>query len=555
MNFHGIKIGSIVFSCAVLFLLISTGKTAEAQFYVGKTRLEKRSVLDSATFHFPRLVRLVNGCYTLTKDYVIKDELLFSEDEKIPDDDVLYETERNLRNLGIFQSVSIEVDSVGSDIYDIYVNTRDAWSSNPSLLVGTGGDADCIGGRLEEINLFGTNTYVMGEALHRSENGINWQYRAAFRNPSIFRTGLGISASMMENDIRHEQYLTVFNEFRNTDDKYYYNLTGANRYGKEYIYDHGENHTNDRLLEYSREQKLSAVLARAWKNDVDIIYISTLLELQKADRGDKNFTRAYDNMGRILIAFSSSQEDWVPLTKVNKMSVEDVPIGGWGSAILGKIFQDARGGGKGMFYTGGQVERSYLSFDKKFYAFGSIYAGSSFRRADGYNTYVESNVKSFYQISDNFTFAQSMRQQTVWNWGNNYRQLLLDNENGVRGFKLNQLRGDNRIYNNTELRWYPDDLNLIIYKVGAVAFWDAGTVWNRNRPFSSTQWKNSAGVGLRFYSDANGEVFSCFRLDLAFDLTDKKFGEIIFSTNQAFSAFGIHAFDPPKVFGTDFDYD
>ena len=50
-----------------------------------------------------------NWFHSLSREYLIRDELLFEEDSYIKED-ILFETERNLRKLELFTNVKIELN-------------------------------------------------------------------------------------------------------------------------------------------------------------------------------------------------------------------------------------------------------------------------------------------------------------------------------------------------------------------------------------------------------------------------------------------------------------
>ncbi len=523
---------------------------------IGKVFLEKKDVFDTNKYQFKFVEKIANALHIETCDYIIEDELLFSEGDDY-NDDLIYETERNLRRMGLFSYVSIEIDSVNSVTSNLIINTQDNWSTRLSALLGSGGKENTYGARIEETNLLGTNTRFQVEGLYRTENNIQWQGQGYLSNRRLFRTNIGGMIGVFSNKYRTEQTASVYKDFNTLDTKFAFGLTASNNFGKEFIYRHGESIKDENIQIYNKEQTVSLYISRPWRN-IDRAFVSVLMEYQKADRGLDEYKRAYDNMGRFLVAFSSSAEDYVPMTGINGYTVEDVPIGGWGSAILGRIFPVGNGGTNPMFYIAAQAERSYLSEKQNIYLFGQVSASTCFLESTPSNTYQEFLGLAFYKLSPKFVLAGRFRQQNVWNWQNNnlklYRQLLLDNENGIRGYRLNELRGDNRIFSNLELRWMPN-IPFWFFNFGMNAFYDFGSVWNRNIQMAKTQWHHSIGLGLRFYNDKGGDNASCFRIDFAYNFDEKKIAEIVFSTNQFFSAFGLHTFEAPRLFGTDNDLD
>jgi hemolysin activation/secretion protein len=206
--------------------------------------------------------------------------------------------------------------------------------------------------------------------------------------------------------------------------------------------------------------------------------------------------------------------------------------------------------GENFYYVAGQGEKSYKI--NKLYIFGQITGASAFSMASGYYTYQEAMGKMFYKISDDILITSRIRQQSVWNWSA-LRQLILDNDNGLRGYSVNDLSGNNRLIMNTELRTFPD-FELWTFKFSGVAFWDIGSVWNQKTEIFKAKWHNSLGLGIRFFNMKGHGEDSIFRLDFAFNFSEMKFGGIIFTTDQLFSVFEKHQYKLPQVYGLEFDY-
>lgn len=101
----------------------------------------------------------------------------------------------------------------------------------------------------------------------------------------------------------------------------------------------------------------------------------------------------------------------------------------------------------------------------------------------------------------------------------------------VRGVPRNRYQGEIKLFSNTELRWNPFDFSLLGERItaGAIAFFDAGRVWERgfdNGPL--WLFHPGAGVGLRFSADA-----AVARIDAGLELETKRLGLYI-SLGQSF---------------------
>lgn len=526
----------------------------QAEFRIENIYFDQKDVFDSTQSDWFFAAPLLNSLHTNTRNYIVRDELLFESNQWI-EEDILFETERNLRNTGLFTNVRIELDSTGEDSYDAYVITQDRWSTYPSALFGTGGGENTYGARLEEFNLAGFGTYVGAEALHRSENGIGWQGIATISQPRLFRSELTLSSSILAHKKRTTQTLSIIKPYRTTYTSYAYGLSGENTFGSDYMYLAARD--GYALADFT-EKRANAWFSKAWERK-DRIFFTGLVEYHDVNRSDIEDPktggliypyRAYDNSGKILLAFSSIDQQFFSTTKLNSYFVEDLTIGGWGTAILGKIFPIGSKG-ESYYYVAGKGELSH--YDGENYIFASLVGASAFETGRGRNTYMEFQGKAFHRFNSDLLLAANVRHQNVWNWFD-LRQLIIDNDYGLRGYPVNYLADDNRLIGNLELRYFPG-WELSVFKLSGVAFWDFGTVWKQQTPLFKARLHNSAGLGLRFHFNKSPNDNHVFRIDVGYNFDENKIGGIVFTTSQQFSAFTNHIFRLPKLFGIEFDYE
>ncbi len=529
----------------IFFMLLPICIFSEIKKEIGDIYIIRKNVFDSTQSDWFFAASLANDLHALTREYLIKDELLFSEGDYLSYAD-LYETERNLRRSGLFTDVSIKVDSLNQYVYDVYVITQDRWSTMPSALFGTGGNVTSYGGRIEELNLLGTGTYVALEALNRSENNIGWQGNAALYQKRLFRSDLSMSFSILSHQYRTEQYISLYDPFHNLSDEYSYGFLAWNAYGSDFLYKDGMYE----LMNF-HERRAKAWFASAWRS-IDRVFITALIDIENVSRGKPEYQQALDNSGKFLLGFGSVAERYKETTKLNTYQIEDLPEGGWGQAILGRVFALGSGnGGETMYYLAGQAEKSWVA--KDFYLVGHLAGGSGFSNEFAKYTYQEFVGLGFYRITDKLLVAGRFREQAVWNWPK-LRQLVLDNYSGLRGYTANLIAGENRMVGNLELRYFPD-IPFWIFNLSGALFWDVGTAWDQDTHITDTKWHNAAGFGIRFHNEKAAGDDNIFRIDFAFNFDDRKFAEIIFTTGQLFSIFKTHSYKLPKVLGLEFDYE
>ncbi len=534
---------SIPFFILLLFNTILVFAQEET-IYVRDIYLNRQEVFEKDDKDWFFGAPILNALHTTTYKYVIRDELLFEPDSET-DIEYILETERNLRATELFTFVSIQVDSVGYDAYDVYITTKDKWSTYPAVLFGTGGGAQNLGARLEEFNLFGTGNYISAEGLYRTENDIGLQGEGRLGLRRFLRSNYDVNFNIISNKFRTDQNLEVLLPYRTLDAPHSYGVYGTNAFGSDFLY---INQDSSRLMDF-HEKRAGGYFSKAWWRK-DRIFITALVEWEDVNRGLPEFARAYDNSGKFLVQFSSVSRNYYIINKVDSYFIQDLPVGGYGEAVLGKTFAIGSKG-ESLYYVGGRGEQSY--YDGNIYLFGRLSGASSFQQNQAKYTYQDFLGLAFYKPAEWFTLAARFYQQTVWNWPA-LRQLVIDNENGLRGYDVNSFSGDNRIISNLEMRFFPG-VNLWVFDLSAAAFYDIGTVWEQTTPINKAQFHSSIGAGIRFHFTKSDSPKHVFRVDFAYNMDEQRFGGIIFTTQQFFSAFGDHDFKLPTIYGTEFDYE
>ncbi|MBX7153578.1 MAG: hypothetical protein K1X91_01360 [Bacteriodetes bacterium] len=528
----------------VLFCLLLCASSASAQRYVRYVYLDKRDVFDSTQSDWFFGARLVNALHVLTRDYVIYDEVLVKEGDEL-NDDALDETERNLRRTGLFTRVRVYVDSVAEDSVDVTILTQDKWSTAGAVLFGSGGGTQNYGGSVEEQNLAGIGLQLGGAALYRTENDIGWQGILQLNQRRLARSEFTFAARVLANRIRTEQGVLFEVPFRTLNTRSSYFLQLVNTYGDDFLYTSGNK--TPQLLPF-HVKRAQAMYSRSSGGN-DRYFGSALLSIEDVQRIAPQFRQAFDNTGKVLVSVSSLRQNFIQVSGVNGYEKEDIPIGAWGMAVLGYMFP-MNGNGERAYYVGGMAEQSGLLWNERIYLYGHAQGASGFYESQAKYTYFEAAGIGNWRISPFFVLAARFRGQTSWNW-NAYRQLVLDNDAGLRGYTTNGLAGDNRFIANLELRAFPD-VNLWIFRLGGAVFYDVGAVWNQANKLSATRFHNALGIGVRIINTKASGGSAILRLDAAYNFDEQKFG-LVFSSDQLFSAFGKHMFRAPQLLGTTID--
>lgn len=540
---HTLRLLSVTLFLLFLWLCLCP-VSAQAQVHIRHVYLKKSDVFDSSHTDWFFGARLLNSLHTLTKTHVIEDELLFAEGDEFFEED-LEETARNLRRRNVFSRVDVRWQDVAKDSVDVVVSTQDKWSTLGEILYGSGGGALNYGAALREENFLGEgiNTGVSG--LYRTENDLGWQGQWYMQYRRFLRSDFNLFASLLSNKVRTVQNLVIDHPFQTLATRSAYGISVLNSFGDDFLYTSG---AAPKLLPYHL-RRVTAHFARA-TIDRDRYFWSVLVSAEDVQRLSDTYRQAFDNSGRVLFSLGSLKQEFVKSVRIDGYETRDVAVGAWGQAVFGYLFP-MRSGGDRLTYIGARAEQSALMLDNKLYLYGSAEASSGFSGSEGRYTYVESSGIGHYHISPDMLLTARFLQQTSWNWSA-FRQLVLDNDMGLRGYVLNGMAGDNRFLANAEVRFFPS-VDLWILRFGAAAFYDGGMVWNQSQNFLQQRFRNTIGLGLRIFNTKLTGSAAILRIDFAYNVDERRWAGIIITSDQLFSAFGSHNFTLPFLGGSKID--
>lgn len=532
---------NIYFLIISIIIFLQVSNLFSSEIYVRNVYLERYNIAENDS---NSLAWFMNNFHFKTRPFVIESELLF-EDESINDYLLIEETERNLRNLGIFTDAEIKLDDIGFEQYDAYVITKDSWTTFPMPVYNTGGGFDNYGLDLDEFNFLGTGTRLKFKGMYRKESNIGWEGAFVLFNSRLPFTDLQDSIALISNKIRTSQQAILQVPYRTLSSPLSVGAKFVNYFGKDFLF---KNSTDYELIK-SDFTSLDLWYSRAWF-EKDRLFITAIASVNKAKRQSYEYRQAYDNSGYFAMNFSSISQDFDYIKNVNSPIGEDLIYGGYGSASVGKIFP-ITGEGDNLYYISAAAEKSFYTDDFYLYLMASGASGFDNYVKPKY-TYQSAQANYYYKISKNLLFTGRIFEEAVWNW-EGWRQLLLDSENGLRGYALNEFQGDNRLFVNTELRYFIN-YELLYFRPSLVGFFDIGSVWKQNQKIYNSQFFHSVGFGVRFHFVKSRNSEHLFRLDFPYNFHTKQFG-IVFTTKQFFSSFKNHQFSIPDLFGRKNDID
>ena len=453
----------------------------------------------------------------------------------------LDKAEQALRKSHVFQSIRIEIDTVDSRHCIPYIVVREALPEyGPGLMANFGGGESALGARFESKRLFGHAMDMLLDIRNRSELGIGMQGIMGFHWNTAFDLPLSLGFHLRSHQLTTELSL----DFSKNPEPIGGMLYGAqfkSGQGIDFIFN-GEN--SEKVSFESQEISAWAGWLLPQRDD---LFFTLHVNSKQAERGNTATVQAFDNTQSVILGFGSLADRTIT------MNERDIPIGAWGTAILGRIMPSNGNAGTPYYYVGGFLEQSDLMMNNQLYLAGSVSAGSGISQGTPINTALDIDAVGHWNPIHRMAIIGFFRQRSVWNW-NGFRQLTLDNDNGIRGIPLNRRFGLNRMAGTVECRadLIPLPMNL---RLGATGFADAGTVWNAGDPLLGTQWSSALGLGLVISGDniAGLQSFPYLRIEYAHGLQEQSYSGIVLSTSFAMPIVRQHTYAIPRHVGIAID--
>ena len=446
--------------------------------------------------------------------------------------------EEALRSSGLFRKVRIEIDTIDARNVTVYINHELALPmEGPGIYLEIGGSVASIGGVYQTKNISGSLIDVQALCRNRTEHGIGPELRLSgvWSNAmhSAFSLGFGLT---------YHQFTQGFTASgsMNADPMggLFLGASVQSREGIDFLLEGPTQLISHEYQEYS-----------AWGGWLlprkDNLYFSVKASIRDAKRGMPKTIQAFDNTQSLLLGFGSLAD------RTRIIHGEEIPIGAWGSAVLGKILPSLEGGGESYYYVGGTVEQSELTLNNALYLKAKLSAGSGLLQGKAKNTALEARAQAQYMIQPTFALMFHMNARTTWNWSD-FRQLVLDNEAGIRGLPVNGRIGNNMVVFNVMLA--KDAMYLTNgLRIGFSAFADLGTVWNSGISIMNSFWNSSLGGGILVLAEGRSMQTGQPLLRIEYAHVLQGGGGIVISTNYPFSLFTKHQYELPAIIGDAID--
>lgn len=498
---------------------------------IREIRIESENVFEDAETSF--LARVADAVHGVTRPEVIRRELLFSEGETL-DPAKLAETERNLRALGLFRSVKIQVEPVGDQV-DVIVRTRDGWTTQVNASLGRAGGRNKFGAEIEENNLLGFGKSL---AVSYASNSDRDTRSISYQDPQLLGRRLSLDvvyASLSDGDRRRFALTSPFRSLQTA-------FAGAAIYeeGRQstHIYGGGSEvaqfRTDSEYLELSAGKRiLSDSLRPIARLTAGYRREESKFTLEEGSPDSLPDSRQFGYFfGRVELL----RPDFVVEHGIYSMSRdEDFDLGSQASLEL--AYSPRLFGAEKRFAARLQLA-SGLSLPAGF-LIGSL-SGKTRARPDGSfeSTLAEGSLLAVWRPVKGV--PQTVVARVGLAWGERLDrdfQLAADGATGLRGYRLHAFTGDRRLLFNVEDRVRITRELLHLFEIGAAAFVDAGYAWPVGAPVRLSDLRYDVGAGLRI-ALPRAPRLGLFRLDLAYalrpDLQGRRGFLVSFSSSQAF---------------------
>ena len=483
---------------------------------VGEIVYEKANVFDTSN---PKennsLYRLANRWHVITRDSVLRNQLLFRPGDKF-EARLLEESERLLRQNSFLYDAKIEPLSYADGIVDIRVRTRDLWTLMPGFSVSRSGGENRTRVSLSERNLLGRGVSL---SLSYRDNVDRESTSFEYYDKNLGRTWTSLRLSLADKSDGDTADLRIIRPFYALDARWSAGGTFYDDTRETSFYELGNeaaeyrSETERHTLFFGWSDGLRDGWVKRWT--AGFVYddrrFSPVVDgtLPALIPEDRLFVYPYLSIELLEDRFeSTANRDQIERTEDFYMGRRLVASLGYATESLGSS-RDAA-----LF----RMEASQ--------GFGSIQAKALLLSA-GLDGRVESgqvvdaqlafNARYYNQITDKRLFFLTL--EAIRGWDPDLDDYVdLGGDNGLRGYPLRYQTAPSKILLTLEQRYFTDWYPFRLFRVGGAIFADVGRVWGES-PLGSQPvgWLRDVGLGLRLApTRASGR--EVIHIDVAFPL-------------------------------------
>jgi hypothetical protein len=493
-------------------------KLEETGARIGRIFLDKENVFDTSREDEDRfLYRIANRWHVLTRDSVLRQQLLFREGD-LYSERLVAESARILRRNEYLYTAVVEPLRYDNGTVDIVVRTRDLWTLIPGISVSRSGGQNKSRVSLSESNLLGRGSRVrLSYREDVDRESTNFEFSDEHLGASWLSFYVGLSDSSDGNTGR----LRAEKPFYALDTRRSWGLELLDDLREDRLYDIGEE-----IAEYRHESDFytafggwSAGLKDGWVRrwTAGIVYDNQ--RFSDVPDPDPDLLTVVPESRRLVYPFIGLQilEDRFTTTS-NRDQIgrtEDFNLGRQLRARLGYA-SEGLGSDRNSIIYAVDASRGYGDINRKALI---LSADASGRIDDGSSANSKMGIGARYynQITSKRLFFMTLDVHRGHNLDLD-NPLEIGGDVGLRGYPLRYQSGDASVLFTIEQRYFTDWYPFRLARVGGAVFADIGRTWGENPvEGSSLGWLRDIGFGLRL-GPTRGGAGDVIHLDIAFPL-------------------------------------
>ncbi|HEX2139111.1 MAG TPA: POTRA domain-containing protein [Woeseiaceae bacterium] len=496
---------------------VPTGEQLEAAgATIGKIVLLKENVFDpSKPGEDNWLYRLANRWHILTRDSVIRQQLLFREGDPFSQR-LLEESARLLRENDYLYTAVVEPLSYANGVVDIVVRTRDLWTLTPGASISRSGGENEWRVSLSEKNLLGRGARLR---LAYEEDVDRQATTFEFSDRNFGHSWVNVALALSDKSDGTTSMLNVARPFYALETRWSAGFNFLDDVREDRLYELGEE-----VAEYRHESDYFTAFG-GWSSGLENGWVrrwtaGVVYDTQRfSEVAMPQLLAAVPEDRRLVYPFIELEllEDDFEVTS-NRDHIgrpEDFYMGQRLTARVGYA-PEAFGSDRNSVVYAVDASRG-LGHIKNKALFLSATASGRFDGGDAVNTVAGLQARYYNQITNKRLFFVTLDAQLG-------HELDLENpielggNTGLRGYPLRYQVGDASLLFTIEQRYYTDWYPFRLFRVGGAVFADVGRTWGTHPVGGrSLGWLKDAGFGLRFGPTRGGD-HEVIHLDIAFPL-------------------------------------
>ncbi|MBI4991787.1 MAG: hypothetical protein HZB99_01045 [Candidatus Harrisonbacteria bacterium] len=434
-----------------------------------------------------------NKLHFTTKDQVIKRELLLKGGD-VCDPRLVAESERNLRKLDLFRSVSVRCVTMEDGATDLLVEVSDIWTTQIRADFGKESNETFYLLGFEETNFGG---YGKNLGFFYSKFGKRLQQEFRYADPQLFGTRFRSTSLFSRWDNGEQIGFDLVKPFYALKTPYAIRLTAVRQDLEKDLYE------NDiSLLEFRHRRDFLAVESGIkFRGNSEYV---TRLKL-KFEYQDDRFMPVSAPIGTLIPDHKSAgfgvggafeEQDFLKVKNVRKMQrAEDINLGrelDWWLMYAPKLLSSDRDrmilslkGQDGFRLGEGMFMISQVGMDGRVSSNGLE------------NTYLYASTNFIFQKEREWHHTLVLRGEGIKSWAlDGENAVRLDGRTGLRGYRTRSFTGNAAVLGNFEYRVvHPREFLRLLY-IGYAVFADVGSItYPKSRQLGPVY--SDIGFGLR----------------------------------------------------------